>query len=267
MIGVSSSGYYAWSKREPSKRQRRDDELKSKIKEIHDRSRGTYGAPRILAELKFLGIRTARKRVQRLMKELGLQGASRRRWMTTTTRDERHRPAPDLVDRKFVAERPNQLWVADITYIPTWEGFLFLSVVLDVYSRRIVGWSMESHLRTELVLQALTMALNQRRPEDVIHHSDQGCQYTSIGFGLRCKEAGVRPSMGSVGDCFDNAMCESFFATLECELLQRTRFKTRAEAELQVFEFIEGWYNPHRRHSALDYQSPIEYEKNNRAAG
>lgn len=254
-------------KRKPSKRENRDDELKTKIKDIHGRSRGTYGAPRIFAELKFLGERIGRKRVQRLMKELGLQGASRRRWMTTTTRDERHRPAPDLVDRKFVAEKPNQLWVADITYIPTWEGFLFLSVVLDVYSRRIVGWSMQSHLRTELVLQALTMALNQRKPEDVIHHSDQGCQYTSIGFGLRCKEAGVRPSMGSVGDCFDNAMCESFFATLECELLQRTRFKTRAEAELQVFEFIEGWYNPHRRHSALDYQSPMQYEQNNRAAG
>lgn len=163
--------------------------------------------------------------------------------------------------------RPNQLWVADITYIPTWEGFLFLSVVMDVYSRRIVGWSMQSHLKTELVLSALTMALNQRRPEDVIHHSDQGCQYTSIGFGLRCREAGVRPSMGSVGDAYDNAMCESFFATLECELLQRTRFKTRAEAELEVFEFIEGWYNPHRRHSALAYQSPIEYERNHQATG
>lgn len=267
MIGVSASGFYAWSSRQPSKRKQRDEELKKQIKEIHDRSRGTYGAPRILAELKFLGVRIGRKRVQRLMREMGLQGASRRRWMTTTTRDERHRPAPDLVDRKFVAERANQLWVADITYIPTWEGFLFLSVVLDVYSRRIVGWAMLSHLRTELVLQALTMALNQRKPKDVIHHSDQGCQYTSIGFGLRCREANVRPSMGSVGDCFDNAMCESFFATLECELLQRTKFKTRAEAELKVFEFIEGWYNPHRRHSALDYQSPIEYEKNNRAAG
>lgn len=264
---MSPSGFYAWIKREPSKHQKKDDDLKVKIKEIHARSRGTYGSPRILAELKFLGICVGKKRVQRLMKDLGLQGASRRRWTTTTTRDERHRPAPDLVDRNFVAERPNQLWVADITYIPTWEGFLYLSVVLDVYSRRIVGWSMQSHLRTELVLSALTMALNQRKPEDVIHHSDQGCQYTSIGFGLRCKEANVRPSMGSVGDCFDNAMCESFFATLECELLQRTRFKTRAEAELQVFEFIEGWYNPHRRHSGLDYQSPMQYEQINRATG
>ena len=266
LIGVSTSGFYAWLTRRPSSRKVQDQRLKSKISEIHQRSRGTYGSPRILAELKFLGERTSRKRVQRLMKELGVFGASRRRWVTTTTRDH-SRPAPDLVKRSFVAQRPNQLWVADITYIPTWEGFLFLSVVLDVYSRKIVGWAMATHLKTELVLSALTMALNQRKPEDVIHHSDQGCQYTSISFGLRCKEAGVRPSMGTVGDCYDNAMCESFFATLECELLQRTRFKTREEAELSIFEFIEGWYNPHRRHSALDYHSPIQYEKQNRATG
>jgi putative transposase len=169
------------------------------------------------------------------------------------------------VERKFVATRPDQLWVADITYIPTREGFLFLSVVLDVFSRRIVGWSMAAHLKTELVINSLQMALHQRKPEDVIHHSDQGCQYTSISFGMRCREAGVRPSMGSVGDCYDNAMCESFFATLECELLQRTKFKTRADAELMIFEFIEGWYNPHRRHSSLDYYSPMQYELKNQA--
>lgn len=261
MIGVSKSGFYAWKSRQPSKRKLRDEELKNKIKEIHNRSRGTYGAPRILADLRFTGESVSKKRVQRLMKELGITGASRRRWLTTTTRDDRFRPAPDLVSRKFEANRPNELWVADITYIPTWEGFLFLSVVLDVYSRRIVGWSMANHLKTDLVIGSLQMALHQRKPSDVIHHSDQGCQYTSIQFGLRCKEAGVRPSMGTVGDCYDNAMCESFFATLECELLQKTKFKTRAEAELIVFEFIEGWYNPHRRHSSLDYYSPIEYEQ------
>jgi putative transposase len=181
-------------------------------------------------------------------------------------RDERARPAPDLVNREFHAERPNQLWVADITYIPTWSGFLFLAVVLDVWSRRIVGWSMATHLRTELVLGALDMALEQRRPKDVIHHSDQGTQYTSIGFGARCRGAGVRPSMGSVGDAYDNAMCESFFATLECELLDRTRFRTTAEAEMAVFEFIEGFYNPRRRHSSLDYLSPIDYERVHPAA-
>ncbi len=160
-----------------------------------------------------------------------------------------------------MAPGPNRLWVADITYIPTWAGFLYLAVVLDAFSRRIVGWAMATHLRTELVLEALNMALAQRRPAGVIHHSDQGTQYTSIAFGIRCREAGARPSMGSVGDCFDNAMCESFFATLECELLDRRRFHTQAEARMAVFEFIEGWYNPHRRHSALDYLSPINYER------
>ncbi len=150
--------------------------------------------------------------------------------------------------------------MADITYIPTWAGFLYLAVVLDAWSRRVVGWAMATHLRTELVLQALQMAIQQRHPQDVIHHSDHGGQYTSLAFGRRCREAGIRPSMGSVGDCFDNAMCESFFATLECELLDRTSFRTPAEARPAVFQFIEGWYNPHRRHSAIDYLSPNRYE-------
>jgi putative transposase len=167
------------------------------------------------------------------------------------------------VDRDFHPEGPDKLWVADITYIPTWAGFLYLAVVLDAWSRRIVGWAMDTGLKTQLVLDALNMALEQRRPSGVVHHSDQGCQYTSIAFGQRCREAGVRPSMGSVGDCFDNAMCESFFATLECELLDRQRFRTQIEARMAVFEFIEGFYNPRRRHSALDYESPINYEKRN----
>lgn len=167
---------------------------------------------------------------------------------------------PDLVDRNFTAEGPDQLWVADITYIPTWAGFLYLAVVVDAWCRRVVGWSMATHLRTELVLSALEMALWRRRPQNVVHHSDQGCQYTSIAFGQRCREAGVRPSTGSVGDCYDNAMAESFFATLECELLDRQRFKTQREARMFVFDFIEGFYNPHRRHSALGYLSPVDYE-------
>lgn len=268
LLGVSPSGYYAWLRRPKSNRLAEDDRLKERIRQIHGLSHGTYGAPRVHAELRFLGTRIARKRVQRLMRELGIAGASRRRWMATTIRDERLRPAPDLVGRDFQADHPDRLWVADITYIPTWEGFVYLAVVLDVFSRRIVGWSMENHLRTDLVIAALTMALHQRRPEsDVIHHSDQGCQYTSISFGMRCKEAGVRPSMGSVGDCFDNAMCESFFATLECELLSRSRFKGREEAKMSVFEFIEGWYNPHRRHSSLDYVSPMQYERDYSVAG
>jgi putative transposase len=195
------------------------------------------------------------------MRQCELVGVSRRKWQRTTQRNDEARPAPDLVERDFAAKGPNRLWVADITYIPTWAGFLYLAVVLDAWSRRVVGWAMANHLRTELVLEALNMALWQRRPKGVIHHSDQGCQYTSIAFGKRCKQAGVRPSMGSVGDCFDNAMCESFFATLECELLDRRCFHTRAEARMAIFEFIEGWYNPHRRHSALDYESPVSYER------
>ena len=261
VLAVSASGYYAWRQRPPSARARADAELTARISAIHQYSRATYGAPRIHEELLAAGIHLGRKRVARLMKAAGLWGVSRRKWVATTVRERGARPAPDLVERNFVAAAPNRLWVADITYIPTWAGFLYLAVVLDAFSRRIVGWAMETHLRTELVLQALNLALWQRRPAAVIHHSDQGSQYTSLAFGQRCREAGVRPSMGSVGDCFDNAMCESFFATLECELLDRRRFKTQVEARMAVFEFIEGWYNPHRRHSALDYLSPINYER------
>src|SRR5262245_4715632 len=213
------------------------------------------------AELAAHGVHVGRKRITRLMRALGLAGVSRRKGTITTQRDRDARPAPDLVERNFTAAAPDQLWVADITYIPTWAGFLYLAVVLDAWSRRVVGWAMATHLRTEIVLEALNMALTPRRPTAVIHPSDQGCQYTSIAFGQRCREMGVRPSMGSVGDAYDNALCESFFATLECELLDRSRFTTQVEARLAVFEFIEGWYNPHRRHSALDYLSPINYER------
>jgi len=235
--------------------------LTAHIDAIHRMSRGTYGAPRIHAELAARGLQIGRKRVARLMRNAGVQGVSRRKPFYTTVRDAAARPAPDLVDRQFTAAGPNQLWVADITYVPTWAGFLYLAVVLDAWSRRVIGWAMETHLRTELVLAALDMALAQRRPTDVIHHSDQGCQYTSVAFGKRCREAGVRPSMGSVGDAYDNAMCESFFATLECELLDRQRFRTQADARLAIFDFIEGWYNPRRRHSALEYLSPMIFER------
>jgi putative transposase len=260
-LGVSRAGYYAWLDREPSARGRDDAELTNRITAIHEASKETYGAPRIHAELIDEGIRVGRKRVERLMKAAGLAGVSRRKGARTTFRDERVRPACDLVDRNFHADEPNQLWVADITYVPTWAGFLYLAVVLDAFSRRIVGWAMGHDLKAQLVLDALNMALTQRRPVGVIHHSDQGSQYTSVAFGLRCKEAGVRPSMGSVGDAYDNAMCESFFATLECELFDRRKFRTKAEARMAVFTFIEGWYNPGRRHSALGYQSPINYER------
>jgi putative transposase len=247
-------------------RARADEELSGQIRAIYERSRGTYGAPRIHAELLSNGTQVSRKRVARLMREAGLVGASRRRQVTTTIRDSKARPAPDLVERNFTSEGRDRLWVADITYIPTGAGFLYLAVVVDAWSRRVVGWSMATHLRTELVVGALDMALEQRRPCEVIHHSDQGTQYTSIAFGQRCRQAGVRPSMGSVGDCFDNALCESFFATLECELLDRRRFRTPEEARKAVFEFLEGWYNRHRRHSALGYLSPAEFERRAEAA-
>ena len=260
-FGVSRSGFYAWAGRRPSARANADAELTGRIKAIHRASKETYGAPRIHAELADEGVHVARKRVERLMKAAGIAGVSRRRGTRTTFRDNRVRPACDLVDRNFYADAPDTLWVADITYVPTWAGFLYLAVVLDAFSRRIVGWAMGHDLKAQLVLDALNMALTQRRPVSVIHHSDQGSQYTSVAFGLRCKETGVRPSMGSVGDAYDNAMCESFFATLECELLDRRKFQTKAEARMAVFQFIEGWYNPARRHSALGYQSPINYER------
>ena len=262
VLGVSASGYYAWQSREQSERAREDEALREQIVRIHARSRRTYGVPRIQAELREKGQGVGRKRIARLMRSASVAGVSRRRSIHTTRRDPTARPAPDLVDRQFTADRPNQLWVADMTYIPTLAGFLYLAVVLDVWSRRIVGWAMSSRMVTQVVLDALEMAVEQRRPSaGVIHHSDQGSQYTSLEFGNRCRKAGVRPSMGSIGDCYDNAMCESFFATLECELLDRSRFVDRGEAELAVFDFIEGFYNPQRRHSALRYLAPAVFER------
>jgi putative transposase len=224
-------------------------------------SDGTYGAPRIKEELADVdGLKCGTKRVARLMRRIGLQGVSGRKYVTTTTRDSHAKPAPDLVDRRFEATAANQLWVADITYVPTWAGFLFLAVVIDVWSRKVVGWAIATDLKTELVVAALNMAVRQRQPRSVVHHSDQGCQYTSIAFGQRCREAGVKPSMGSVGDAYDNAMCESFFASLEKELIDRRSFRSHAEARMAVFRYVEGWYNPRRRHSGIDYCSPNNYE-------
>ena len=263
VLGVSSSGYYAWSKRLPSRRAQSNATLTRTLRTVHAASRGTYGVPRMHAELAADGLRIGRNRIARLMRAADIAGVSRRRFVVTTMRDA-SRPAPDLVDRTFVAEQPNKLWVADITYIPTWSGFLYLAIVLDVFSRRIVGWSMSTTLATAVVLDALNMALTMRPAKGVVHHSDQGSQDTSLAFGKRCREAGVRPSMGSVGDCYDNAMAESFFATLECELLARCRFKTQAQARTAVFGFIEGFYNPERRHAALGYLSPIAFERQSR---
>ena len=262
VLKVSASGYYAWRKRPASARAAADTDLTRRIRTIHARSHGTYGAPRIRAELRAEGVVLGQKRVARLMRNASLTGVSRRRNAPTTTwRHPDHRPANDLVRRNFAAEGADELWVADITYVPTVVGFIYLAVVLDAWSRRIVGWAFSTNLKTRLVLDALDMAIAVRKPGNVIHHSDKGSQYTSLAFGNRCKEAGVRPSTGSVGDAYDNAMCESFFATLECELLDRRRFQSHAEARMAVFHFIEGFYNTTRRHSALGYLSPSEYER------
>jgi putative transposase len=260
VLEVSRSGYYAWLGREPSVRAQANAVLLEKIQEIHEESDGTYGAPRMRAELSEGDTPASLNRVARVMKQAGIQGVSRRKGVRTTWRGRDAGSAGDLVNRDFTATGPDQLWVADITYIPTWAGFLYLAIVLDVWSRRIVGWAMRTHLKTELVLEALNMALQQRGPDGVIHHSDHGCQYTSYAFGKRCEAAGVRPSMGTVGDAYDNAMAEAFFASLECELLDRRVFRSHAEARMSVFRYIEGWYNPRRRHSALGYLSPMNFE-------
>lgn len=263
LLEVSPSGFYAYVNRPPSKRKVSNDKLLERIKHHHAVSDGTYGAVRIREDLleETPNECVGRHRVARLMRANGIIGVTRRRKYTTTKRGDMETASADLVDRNFDAGGPDQLWVADITYVPTWSGFLYLAVVLDAWSRRIVGWAMSTSLATDVVLDALNMAVAQRKPKHVIHHSDHGCQYTSLAFGRRCREVGVRPSRGSVGDAYDNAMCESFFASLECELIDRRRFRTQAEAKMAVFKYIEGFYNPRRRHSALDYLSPINYER------
>ena len=261
VLGVSPSGYYAWSERPSAARAQADEILLGQIRAIHARSRGTYGARRIRVELRAQGMRCARKRVARLMRQAGLAGAQRRRYRGTTRQDRAAIAAPDLVQRDFTAFGPDQLWVADITYVPTGEGWLYLATVLDAWSRRIVGWAMGDTLRTELVVDALDMAVWNRRPAGVVHHSDRGAQYTSVTFSRRCAEASVVPSMGSIGDAYDNALAEAFFATLETELLMRQTFATRKAARLALFDYIEAFYNSHRRHSALGYLSPAEFER------
>jgi putative transposase len=222
----------------------------------------TYGMPRVRAQLRDDGIVASRKRVARLMRQNHWCGVSRRRsYRVTTQRDKRQRRAPDLVKRQFVATDINQLWVADMTYLPTWAGFLYLAAVTDVFSRKVVGWAFGVRMTADLVTQALQMAVTARQAKGVIHHSDQGSQYTSIEFGNRCRQLGVQISMGTVGDAYDNAMAESFFATLECELIDRRVWETQTEARLAVFAWIEGWYNPRRLHSGLGYMSPINFER------
>jgi putative transposase len=265
VLRVSKSGFYGWRGRAPSARDQADALLMETIVRIHTDSRETYGAPRIHFELRALGVRCARKRVARLMRQAGLFGCGgHRRKARTTLRSqiECTPPAPDLVKRNFTPEAPDRLWVADITYVRTWEGWLYLSFVLDTYSRRVVGWSMANNLRTELVLDAVNMAIYTRRPSPgLIHHSDRGSQYTSVKFGSRLREEGLLSSMGSVADAYDNSMAESFVSTLKRELIHRYSWSTRQIARSAIFEYIEGFYNTRRRHSALGHLSPSEYEE------
>jgi len=264
VLGVSRAGYYAWQRRGASRRGRNDQALARLIRTVFAASRETYGAPRVHAELREgYGLRVGRKRVARLMRALGLEGVSRRRrGRRTTVPDPAASPAPDLVQRRFQADRPNQLWVADITYIPTAEGWLFLGAVMDMCSRRVVGWSMRNDLKAELVIDALAMAITRRQPPaGLVHHSDRGSQYTSLACGKTLRESGLLASMGSRGDAYDNAACESFLSTIKNELLNRRRWQSRDQARLAVFQYIETFYNPRRRHSALGYCSPIEFER------
>ncbi len=261
-LQVSKSGFYDWHERAPSKRSLANAKLLDEIKAAHAMSDETYGMPRIRAELLDAGTVASRKRIAALMRVNGIAGVSRRRgYCVTTKRNPKDRPAPDLVKRQFVATDINQLWVADMTYVPTWQSFLYLAVVTDVFSRKVVGWAFGANMTADLVVSALNMALFTRKPESVIHHSDQGSQYTSVIFGKRCTEMGVRPSMGTVGDAYDNAMAESFFASLECELIDRRSWKTHTEARHAIFTWIEAWYNPKRRHSSIGQISPIEFER------
>lgn len=262
VLKVSRSGYYAWRDRPPSKRATENAALTERIRAIHHRSRGTYGYPRVHAELRALGVRCSRKRVARLMRKDGLQGCMRgRRRKHTTRQDPLAVPAPDLVERNFVAMAPNKLWTADVTYLPTDEGFLYLAFILDVYSRKVVGWSMANHLRSELVAPPLQMAICRRNPSaGLIHHSDRGVQYTALSFGRKLEEAGIVPSMSRVGSALDNAISESFVSTLKSEI-GVSRYPTRQAARASAFEFIELFYNRVRRHSSLGYLSPAEYEE------
>jgi putative transposase len=261
-LSVSRSGFYAWSRRPPSMRVVGDARLVPMIRASHAQSRGTYGSPRVHKDLEALSFRVSRKRVARLMRSEGLAARRPRRYRATT--DSRHAlpVAPNVVARKFHAQEPNRLWVTDMTYVWTWEGWLFLAAIVDLFSRRVVGWALADHLRTDLPLEALGMALGIRQPaRGLVHHSDQGCQYASAAYRSELEARGIVCSMSRVGDCWDNAVAESFFATLKTELIHRRPWPTKHEARAAIHDYIAAFYNPHRRHSALGYVSPMDYER------
>lgn len=263
MLGVSRSGYYEWCSRPGSAREQENELLLKHIAQVHRDSRRTYGWPRTHAELTLgLGWTVNRKRVARLMREAGIQGLYRRRRRGCTVRDPAADPYPDLVNRQFTVDGPDRLWLTDITEHPTAEGKLYCAVVLDAYSRLVIGWSIAEHMRTELVTDALGMAILRRQPagDSTITHSDHGSQYTSWAFGQRLRNTGLLGSMGSIGDCYDNAMMESFWGTMQLELLDSKAWETRDELANAIFEWIECWYNPKRRHSSIGMHSPVTFE-------
>jgi putative transposase len=259
-LGVSRSGYYAWQGRPESARKRSDRELTLEVAAVHQESRGTYGSPRVHAELRARGRCVSEKRVARLMRQQGLAARRTRRFVRTTDSNHAHPVAPNVVDRDFLPPKPNCTWAADITYVWTGEGWLYLAVVLDLFSRRVVGWAMGERIDRQLVLRALAMAL-VGRPAPALHHSDRGSQYASEDYRRLLEERGITCSMSRRGNCYDNAVVESFFSTLKLELVYTRSFQTREEAYQALFEYMEVFYNRRRRHSALGYLSPAEYEK------
>jgi len=260
-LRVSRSAFYAWLSGSESRRMLSDRRLAVHIKAIHRESRGTYGSPRVHAVLQRQGVRVGRRRVARLMAQAGLAGLPRKRFKTTTVSDPALPVAPNLLERNFVTNGPNQVWVADITYIPTGRGWLYLAVVIDLYSRKVVGWHADTHVRTELCLTALRMAVTLRKPDaGWIHHSDRGCQYASRAYQVELGEAGARCSMSRLGDCWDNAVAESFFGTLKTELIHRKPWVNREQARVAISRWIVHVYNDRRLHSQLGYETPNAFE-------
>jgi putative transposase len=262
VLGVSQSGYFAWRSRPASPRQREDLVLLAHIRSAFARSHGTYGSPRMTRELQDEGVQISRRRTARLMRENGLKACQKRRFKRTTDSHHAFPVAPNLLDQDFSAEGPNQKWNADISYVWTSEGWLYLAVVLDLFARRVVGWAVSARLHQELALEALRKALAIRRPSaGLIHHADRGSQYCATAYQAELKEHGIRISMSGKGNCYDNSVVETFFKTLKSELVWRTVFQTRAEAKQAIGRYIDGFYNPVRRHSTLDYVSPVQFER------
>lgn len=271
LLGVSVAGFYAAQHREPSARARRDQTLRLQVRAVHTKSRRTYGAPRVHFEVRAHGVPVAKKRVARLMREDGLVGLRPRRWVRTTDSQHAHPVAPNVLNRQFGIDQvtgPDQVWVSDLTYVPTREGWLYLAIVLDLASRRVVGWAMRETLEPDIALAALRMALADRRPaRGLLHHSDRGSQYACGEYRTLLAAHGLEASMSKKGDCWDNAVAESFFATLETEVIMEADWATRGAARQAIFAYIETWYNRERRHSSLGYRSPVQYEREVLAPG